>query len=119
MKDTNTTCPFCSVGPDRIKILENSEVYCMLDRSPISLGHALIIPKRHCPDYFDLSPDEQTACWKMVDEAKILLSEQYHPDGFNIVVNVGEPAGQTVFHVHVHLIPRYWGQDYNIFEKKV
>ena len=69
----------------------------------------LIIPKRHCADYFDLTLEEQISCWKLVNELKLILTNRYHPDGFNVGININESAGQTVFHVHIHLIPRYKG----------
>lgn len=72
-------------------------------------GHALIVPKRHTESYFDLSIHEQRALWLLVNRCKTIIEKRYHPDGFNIGINVGEPAGQTIFHVHIHLIPRYKG----------
>jgi len=102
-------CPFCIPKTSREIILENELCYCLYDKYPVSKGHALIIPKRHCSDYFELTPAEQTACWAMVNELKQILDNKYHPDGFNIGLNVNEAAGQTVSHVHIHLIPRYKG----------
>jgi len=102
-------CPFCNLDQHREIIIENSECYAMHDMFPVSNGHVLIIPKRHCSDYFELTTDEQTSCWEMVNELRGILDEKYHPDGFNIGINVNEAAGQTVPHVHIHLIPRYKG----------
>lgn len=102
-------CPFCKPESGRELILENELCYCVYDKYPVSKGHALIIPKRHCADYFELTGEEQTSCWKMVNELKVILDKKYQPDGFNIGINVNEVAGQTIPHVHIHLIPRYKG----------
>jgi diadenosine tetraphosphate (Ap4A) HIT family hydrolase len=72
-------------------------------------GHVLIIPRRHCSNYFELTKEEQVACWRLVNELQSLIKKKYNPDGFNIGINVNEAAGQTVPHVHIHLIPRYKG----------
>lgn len=105
----SSNCPFCKPETGREIILENELCYCAYDKYPVSNGHALIIPKRHCSDYFKLTTEEQTSCWEMVNEIKQILDYKYHPDGFNIGINVNEAAGQTVPHVHIHLIPRYKG----------
>lgn len=102
-------CPFCTPTPDREVLSESATVYAMLDKYPVSKGHTLIIPKLHIADYFDLPDRAKTACWLMVDRAKLLLSARFQPDGFNIGINIGDAAGQTVPHVHIHLIPRYAG----------
>ena len=102
-------CPFCNPGSERIILLENETVYALLDKFPVNPGHTLIIPKRHCADYFELSVKEQTDCWMMVNEAKEQLNSQFNPDGYNVGINIGASAGQTIFHVHIHLIPRYTG----------
>ncbi|MCF8340443.1 MAG: HIT family protein [Chitinophagaceae bacterium] len=103
------SCPFCNIDSDRVTLLENETVYALLDKFPVSPGHTLIIPKRHCADYFDLTFKEQSDCWLMVNETKALLTAQYHPDGYNVGINIGASAGQTIFHLHIHLIPRYTG----------
>jgi diadenosine tetraphosphate (Ap4A) HIT family hydrolase len=103
------SCPFCNPESDRKILLENETVYALLDKFPVNLGHTLIIPKRHCADYFELTTEEQSDCWLMVNVAKALLTAQYHPDGYNVGINIGASAGQTIFHVHIHLIPRYTG----------
>lgn len=69
----------------------------------------LIIPHRHFADYFDATEEEKNAIWGLVDETKVFLDERLSPQGYNIGINVGEPAGQTVMHLHIHLIPRYVG----------
>lgn len=102
-------CPFCHPSSARELLSESATVYAILDKYPVSLGHSLIIPKAHIGSYFDLSDKHRTACWLMVDRVKMLLTARFNPDGFNIGVNVGDAAGQTVPHVHIHLIPRYIG----------
>lgn len=105
----NSTCPFCNLAPDREIIMETSHVYAIYDKYPVNEGHSLIIPKRHCQNYFDLSEEEQVNCWKAVNRVKQIIIKKYNPDGFNIGININEVAGQTVNHVHIHLIPRYKG----------
>ena len=72
-------------------------------------GHALIIPKKHVSNYFELSFKEQSACWFVLNSVQKIIQEKFNPDGFNIGININETAGQTVPHVHIHLIPRYNG----------
>lgn len=103
------SCPFCSPEKDREVVTESATVYAMLDKYPISPGHTLIIPKIHLADYFELSDKMKIACWLVTDRVKKILSQQFQPDGFNIGINVGKMAGQTIPHVHIHLIPRYTG----------
>lgn len=106
-------CPFCNPDSERELLLESAFAYAMLDKFPVSNGHTLIIPKKHCANYFDLSIEEQTNCWNMVNNAKELVENKLKPDGFNIGINVNESAGQTINHVHIHLIPRYKGDVIN------
>ena len=100
-------CPFCQ--PDREIILSSELSICFYDKFPVSKGHMLVIPKRHVPDYFKLNELEKSDIWQLVEQAKIFLQENFKPDGFNIGFNSGTAAGQTVFHVHIHIIPRYAG----------
>lgn len=109
----NVTCPFCFPDRDREVIFETPELYAIYDKFPVTNGHALIIPKKHIPNYFDLSLELQQACLRAVNEVKIILTNRFNPDGFNIGINVGEAAGQTIHHVHIHLIPRYTGDVQN------
>lgn len=102
-------CPFCAPEPERDLLTETATAYALLDKFPVSSGHALVIPKQHVADYFALPSRVKTACWMVVDRVKGLLDARYHPDGYNIGVNVGDAAGQTVPHVHIHVIPRYAG----------
>ena len=102
-------CPFCAPGSDRELLTESATAYAIFDKFPVSPGHSLIIPKTHSADYFNLSQHTKSTLWLMVDRVKMLLADRFHPDGFNIGINVGTVAGQTVPHVHIHLIPRYRG----------
>ncbi len=102
-------CPFCNVEKERKIIVESALAFAIFDKFPVSEGHALIIPKRHVSNYFDLSFKEQSACWLMVNKVKNIISEQFKVNDFNIGINIGTLAGQTVPHVHIHIIPRYNG----------
>lgn len=104
-----SNCPFCGPNEEIELIVETATAYAIFDKFPVSKGHALIIPKRHCTDYFDLTFKEQSACIFMLNTVKNVISEKFKPDGFNIGVNINETAGQTVPHAHIHLIPRYKG----------
>lgn len=94
-------------------LLENELAYAVADTSPVNPGHLLIIPKKHVADFFLLNSKEKTALLALLDEAKRYLDAKHAPDGYNIGINVGEIAGQTVMHVHLHLIPRYQGDTPN------
>jgi diadenosine tetraphosphate (Ap4A) HIT family hydrolase len=101
-------CPFCN--PDRKKILISTTLcYAIFDRYPVAPGHILIIPFRHFPDYFESTPLEVESFDALLRQCRTRLEEEYHPDGYNVGVNVGNAAGQTVPHMHIHLIPRYRG----------
>jgi diadenosine tetraphosphate (Ap4A) HIT family hydrolase len=102
-------CPFCTLGEHVEVLFKTDTAMAILDSYPISPGHTLVIPKRHVPDYFELTAEEQNELWQLVNRCKIILQDRFHPDGFNIGINVGEMAGQSIFHVHIHLIPRYKG----------
>ena len=101
-------CVFCSIKEDRI-IYQDSLWVAILDGYPVSKGHTLLIPKRHCETYFDLNQVELGALVGAVDHVKEILDSKYQPNGYNIGVNCGEAAGQTVMHCHIHIIPRYNG----------
>jgi len=88
---------------------ENNLFYARWDNFPISPGHAEIVPRRHIVSLFDLSSKELTAFYELLSVAKRIIQGQYKPSAFNIGVNDGETAGQTIMHLHVHLIPRYTG----------
>ncbi len=100
-------CPYCAPGPERELLTESATVFAILDQSPASPGRALIIPKRHIADYFDLSTHTKTACWLVADRVKALLAERFHPDGFNVSINSGPAAGQTLPHAAIEIVPRY------------
>ncbi|MDD4437327.1 MAG: HIT family protein [Tissierellia bacterium] len=99
-------CSFCN--PIKI-VLQNNLAVAIYDRYPVSPGHLLIIPRRHVENYFATTLEERQAINDLLEDGKRLLELKYHPDGYNVGVNCGEAAGQTVMHVHLHLIPRYIG----------
>lgn len=102
-------CLFCDIPKERV-IAENTLAYAIRDGYPVTPLHTLIIPKRHATTYFDLLEEEILACNELVKELRAsILSEDLTVDGFNIGMNAGESAGQTVFHCHIHLIPRRLG----------
>jgi diadenosine tetraphosphate (Ap4A) HIT family hydrolase len=105
---TSLNCPFCS--PDQSKVLlANAHALAFLDGFPVTPGHSLIVPKRHIVSLFDATREEQAALFDLVGEVRELILAQHSPDAFNIGVNDGPAAGQTVMHLHIHLIPRYAG----------
>ena len=101
-------CPFCTLPPERI-IDSNDLALVIRDGYPVSPGHTLVIPKRHNGSWFEFTPEEQSAMLNLLERAKAALEEEVKPDGYNIGINDGPTAGQTVPHLHVHLIPRYKG----------
>ncbi|MCD6581888.1 MAG: HIT family protein [Desulfuromusa sp.] len=101
-------CPFCQLDPSK-HLFSNDLAIVITDGFPVSPGHSLIIPKRHFPSLFEATEEERVALWKLLDQTRDSLMTQYHPDGFNIGINDGISAGQTVMHLHIHLIPRYSG----------
>lgn len=105
---SNTNCVFCDILHERI-VAQNDLCFAIRDGFPVSEGHTLIIPRRHVADYFDLTIEEIMAMQAMMREIKERLDVELMPDGYNIGVNVNAAAGQTVFHVHMHLIPRFHG----------
>ena len=102
----NMECIFC-----RIKdyVLENDLAYAVFDVMPVNKGHMLIIPKRHVQNYFEITAEEEAAMLDLLHKGQKLIEEKYHPDGYNFGVNCNRCAGQSVMHVHMHLIPRYEG----------
>lgn len=89
--------------------LERELAYSARDTYAVSPGHTLVIPRRHVADFFELTPQEINACMELIIEERKLLDKEFQPDGYNIGVNVGLAAGQSIFHVHIHIIPRYEG----------
>jgi HKD family nuclease len=102
------SCPFCSVDEGRIAF-SNNLVVALWDRFPVSPGHLLVLPRRHATAWRDLNSDEKSAIWAAVDQGQTVISERFLPDGFNVGFNERAAAGQTVFHFHLHIIPRYAG----------
>lgn len=102
-----TCCPFCSSLLE--PVLENSWAWAFYDRHPVFPGHLLIIPKAHKLDYFHLSQVERLAIEELLIAAKAMLDHKFKPAGYNIGWNCGAAAGQTIFHCHCHVIPRYQG----------
>jgi diadenosine tetraphosphate (Ap4A) HIT family hydrolase len=102
----STTCIFCNPGK---KVLKNALAYARYDDYPVSPGHMLIMPFRHVADYFDTTIEEKHAMLELVVAARELLDAGQHPDGYNLGINCGAAAGQSVPHAHYHLIPRYQG----------
>lgn len=105
---TETTCPFCNLAHERI-LLANTHGAVFRDGFPVSPGHTLVIPRRHTATFFDLDDTEREALMALLEEAKRRLDREFQPDGYNIGINDGVAAGQTVPHLHIHLIPRYKG----------
>jgi diadenosine tetraphosphate (Ap4A) HIT family hydrolase len=101
------SCIFCQIN--RPILAETQLSYAFYDSFPISNGHSLVVPKRHVVSIWDMTSDEYTDAFNLVRTVKDLLQKEFEPEGFNIGVNCGEAAGQTVFHAHIHIIPRFTG----------
>jgi diadenosine tetraphosphate (Ap4A) HIT family hydrolase len=101
-------CPFCSLPADRT-VLSSANAIALRDAYPISPGHTLIVPRRHIGSFFEATTQERAELLALLDEAKRELDAQFTPAAFNIGINDGSAAGQTVPHLHIHLIPRYVG----------
>lgn len=102
-------CVFCHYNSDdRGTILfQNEHCVCIELNDNVLIGSCIVIPKRHAAAMFDLSPQEWEATKLLADQTKAYLDERYRPDGYNVGWNIGEAAGQEVFHAHMHIIPRY------------
>ena len=112
MDNITKDCPFCNINEkiDKNRIIyEDSTWIAVLDGFPVSKGHTLLIPKRHCETYFDLNYVENGTLCATINVVKRILDTRYNPSGYNIGVNCGKSAGQTVMHCHIHIIPRYDG----------
>jgi diadenosine tetraphosphate (Ap4A) HIT family hydrolase len=99
-------CPFCALPASRI-VLAHDLAVVIRDVFPVWSGHTLIIPRRHIGSFFDVTDDERKGMLQLLDAAKVGLDDEFHPDGYNVGINDGQAAGQTVLHLHIHLIPRY------------
>ncbi len=106
-RDPNNPCLFCK-DPRGVS-LQNELAYSARDSFAVSPGHTLVIPRRHVASFFELSPEEINACMELIKQERKLLDKEFSPDGYNIGVNIGAAAGQSIFHVHIHVIPRYKG----------
>lgn len=110
-------CIFCKIANNEIPaavIYENSDFRVILDVAPASRGHALIIPREHFKDIFDIDAMTAGKLFSLATEVARAMKSVLHCDGMNIVQNNGIIAGQTVFHFHLHLIPRYEGDEVNV-----
>ncbi|VVD62423.1 MULTISPECIES: HIT family protein [Pandoraea] len=107
MRTNDSECPFCF--DDGKAVFRRAHARVIYDINPVTTGHMLILSTRHVSSYFDLSEDEKRAMWDLVDEVKVFLDKQFEPDGYNVGVNIGGASGQTIPHVHIHVIPRYVG----------
>ncbi|HIE1295138.1 HIT family protein [Burkholderia contaminans] len=105
---TTQPCPFCSLSKERV-LGQNAHALWIRDGFPVSPGHSLIIPKRHVGSFFETSLQERAALLELLDQAHAAAGAEFHPDGFNVGINDGAAAGQTVPHLHIHLIPRFGG----------
>ena len=106
------SCIFCKIADGEIAsatIYEDDEFRVILDLGPATKGHALILPKKHYADLYEIPADLAGTAMILAQKMVKVMTEALHCDGYNVVQNNGEAAGQTVFHFHVHLIPRYKG----------
>ena len=101
-------CPFCAVKPAEI-LIDQPLAVARRDTYPVNKGHTLIIPRRHVVSFFDATEEERNAMTALLVETKALLDREHQPDGYNIGINDGRAAGQTVMHLHIHIVPRYIG----------
>ena len=101
-------CPFCRNFESRLAF-EDRLLLGLWDKFPVSPGHLLIVPRRHVAGWFEATDAERAALTQALETARTVIEEEHAPDGYNIGMNLGESAGQTVFHLHIHVIPRYKG----------
>jgi len=104
-------CVFCNIlENERQQIIEENKLFFVInDKYPLNEGHVLVIPKRHFVDFFAMNNEEWSSSREILFRTKSMLDKKYNPSGYNIGVNVGHDAGQSVFHAHIHIIPRYPG----------
>lgn len=101
-------CLFCTYDKKEY-IAENELAFAIFDHFPVNEGHALIISKRHFDNFFEATKEEITAIYDLLHNVKKIVDNKYNPTGYNVGINVGYDGGQTIMHLHVHLIPRYKG----------
>lgn len=104
---TQPICIFCSHHRD--VLAQSTHALAFADRFPVSPGHSLVVPRRHVVTVFDLSEAEYSDCFLLAFKLQELLVARHAPDGFNIGANCGEAGGQSVWHAHIHVIPRFAG----------
>jgi diadenosine tetraphosphate (Ap4A) HIT family hydrolase len=102
----NKKCIFCG-NPEFV--IENELAFAHYDTYPVNPGHCLIITRRHVAEYFQATAEEKAAIWALVDEMKLIIDKEYKPDAYNVGVNIGKAAGQSIPHLHIHMMPRYKG----------
>lgn len=110
-------CIFCKIIAGEIPstaVYEDEDFRAILDVNPAARGHVIILPKKHAANIIELEEEEAAKVFPIAKKIAAALMKTYHCDGVNILQNNGEAAGQTVFHLHVHVIPRYYGDDINI-----
>jgi ATP adenylyltransferase len=118
MSQHDPQCPFCSLDPTRV-LFESELVLGLWDSFPVSPGHALLITRRHIATWFDATPAEQQVLTAALASVRVTIEELAQregrppPNGYNVGFNAGAAAGQTVFHLHVHVIPRYAGDSHD------
>lgn len=105
--DPNNPCLFCNL--DRAVLAENELALAFYDAYPVSPGHTLVVPRSHARTIFDLDAASYAGCFALVREVRALLLDKFAPDGFNVGANCEIAGGQSVWHAHIHVIPRFAG----------
>lgn len=116
-KKVDSNCIFCKIIAGEIPsrtVYEDEGYKAIMDVSPASKGHVIVLPKNHASNVFEISEEELSGAMIVAKKVAAMLKEKFGCDGVNILQNNGEAAGQTVFHLHVHVIPRYKGDTVNI-----
>ena len=108
MNQRTKTCPFCAPPPDQV-LIDGSVAMVLTDTHPLNPGHVLVVPRRHVASWFESTSAEREEMLRLADDARRSLADKHSPDGFNLGINDGPAAGQSVPHLHLHLIPRYRG----------